>query len=679
MTKDAPEPPEEIEWQLDALDLRPVERWLSQLSGDSGVIAGTDQAGTRGGQGAPSSPDVTVVPVQARRLVDSYIDTDDWRIGRSGYVLRVRTRARNAEATLKDTAPASAGLRRRVEITEPLPGDGLASISSAGPVGARIRALAGNRPLRQVLEVRTRRRPYTLRIGGDVVGEVALDDTAILVGEGQEPVRLRRVEVEVAPGHVDELGPVVERLRRECGLQPATLSKFEAGLLGAGLRLPPPPDLGPTLVGTDSSIGDVAYAVLRRNLSAMLAHEPGTRLGEDIEELHDMRVATRRLRAALALFADVLPVRAVTFRVELGWLAAALGVVRDLDVQLERLEHWVAEVPAEDRDALDHLAELLHHERRDARDELLRALDSARYERLVGGFATMLRQGPPRRSAVSRAPAVAIIPDLVRRRHRVAVRSARRARRSGVADDFHRLRIHCKRLRYALEFAADVYGQQTTPFIRRVVALQDALGLMQDAEVAATRLRQLALTDGRRPLPAATIFVMGSVSERYRREAGRLLRRLPAQVGVLRGGNWQKLSSLMERRRIEFGSLYAWPTPARRSGAAPPLSTRNVPAASSPPTAVGADANGQPTPATPARGDASPAPAATPVWPPRPAEREAGDMPELPGGVAARPEPAVPAPASAPGGHPSRQPAPPPAGPEDGGPPARPPITSDAP
>ena len=84
-------------------------------------------------------------------------------------------------------------------------------------------------------------------------------------------------------------------------------------------------------------MGDLAFAVLRRQLAVVRAKEPGTRLGEDPEELHDMRVATRRLRAALSMFEAVLPVRAQVFREELGWLARLLGTVRDLDVQLEGL------------------------------------------------------------------------------------------------------------------------------------------------------------------------------------------------------------------------------------------------------------------------------------------------------------------------------------------------------
>ena len=116
----------------------------------------------------------------------------------------------------------------------------------------------------------------------------------------------------------------MRQLRAACGLQPATLSKFEAGLLARGVVIPGPPDLGSTDIGPDVTLGELAYAVLRRQLAVLRAKEPGTRLGEDPEELHDMRVATRRLRAALDLFAEVLPVRAATFeRARAGWPASS--------------------------------------------------------------------------------------------------------------------------------------------------------------------------------------------------------------------------------------------------------------------------------------------------------------------------------------------------------------------
>ncbi len=125
--------PVEIEWQFDALDLRPVERWLATLptlaieTGDGGTI--------------------TALAKPPRRLVDSYRDTDDWRIARAGFVVRTRRRGRHDEVTLKDNRPAEgSGLRQRLEVTEVLPPSGLDGLGDDGPVGRRLRAIVGGAP-----------------------------------------------------------------------------------------------------------------------------------------------------------------------------------------------------------------------------------------------------------------------------------------------------------------------------------------------------------------------------------------------------------------------------------------------------------------------------------------------------------------------------------------------------
>jgi CHAD domain-containing protein len=388
-------------------------------------------------------------------------------------------------------------------------------------------------------------------------------------------------------------------------------------------------------------------------------------LGEDAEELHDMRVATRRTRAALSLFEDALPVRSRHVRTELGWLADALGAVRDLDVQLERLEGWIQDVPSEDRAALADLRALLRRERDEARRLLLVSLDSARYERLVAGFTAMLRQGPSRRSAAARAPAGAVVPSLIEARHRSATKSARRARRSGDPADYHQTRIRLKRLRYALEFVSEIYERRTGKYLRHVVRLQDVLGLMQDARVAGTRLHELATAQGS-GLSPTTVFVMGGVSERYRSESESLARKVPHLLKELGGPEWRKLSALMERRRLELSAQYPWPG----SSAIPPggrTGTPTVPGSTVAPAAASSDPGPrtQPIPAvslTPAVPPAAAHPAASrpvparltsPTWSSDPAPRtgsgeprrpEPDDLPRPPGPPP--PMPTVPAPAS---------------------------------
>ena len=554
--------PVEVEWQFDALDLRPVERWLATLP----TLA------VETGDGGP----VTALAQTPRRLVDSYLDTDDWRVARAGFVVRTRHRGRHDEVTMKDMRPAQGdGLRQRLEVTEVMPPGGVGALGPDGPVGRRLRAIVGTRPLHEVLQVRTRRRPFSLRVSGVDVAEVALDDTVIVVGGGQRPMQLRRVEVEVQPEWLEALEPIVRQLRASCGLQPAHLSKFEAGLLAVGLEIPGSPDLGSTAISPSSTMGELAFAVLRRQLAVLRAKEPGTRLGEDPEELHDMRVATRRLRAALSLFAGVLPVRAQVFREELGWLGRLLGEVRDLDVQLagladmaEETADWRAGLPGADdgHDPLADLSDLLVRDREAARAGLLAGLDSIRWDRLAKGLATMAQQGPARRSVATRTPAVIGLPELVVTRHDKVAKAARKAKRSGVVADFHQLRIRCKRLRYSLEFASEVYEGQTARYVRQLTAVQDELGLMQDAEVASLRLAELATGDD--PLPAATVFVMGGVAERHRRDVNRYLRRLPKHASRVGGRAWRDLQGVMEQERAEAEAAQP---PVRRTLRALPL------------------------------------------------------------------------------------------------------------
>jgi triphosphatase len=526
----------ETEWQFDALDLRPVVRWLTELDGPA---EGREVKASAG-------PAVT--------QVDVYLDTDDWRFHRAGYALRIRRlgRRREAEATLKGLetpSPGEPGLRNRREVSERLADQEPSALAGAeGPVGERVRAVAGRKPLLPLFEVRTRRRVFSLEADGLPPAELALDETTIRSPNGGAPARLRRVEVEVPEASLPTFGPFVDRLRVGCALQPASLSKYEAGLLSVDLRPPEAERFGATAIDAEMTIGAVALAVVRRHFSAMLAREPGTRLGDDIEELHDMRVASRRLRAALSLFAEVLPETVLRGRDELGWIGQTLGAVRDLDVQIEQLDEWLTAVPEADRDALAALGALLAEQHAAARTAMLEALDSRRYEAFVGRFGRTLRARHTARSGPSSRPALAVAPDLLESRFRAVRKAGRRIRLDSPATDYHRLRIRCKRFRYALEFLADLYPGETRTLVRRLVVLQDILGLHQDGDVAIARLRGLAAERGRELRPE-TVFAMGEIAERYRESMAELRARFPRAYARMAGRRWKRFRALLEARR----------------------------------------------------------------------------------------------------------------------------------
>ena len=209
------------------------------------------------------------------------------------------------------------------------------------------------------------------------------------------------------------------------------------------------------------------------------------RLGDDIRALHRMRVASRRMRTVVRIFARALPPELPTLRRELRWIANVLGEVRDLDVQIGALDEDEAFAP---------LRAHLEAPRREAREEMLAALNSPRYEALIEGLAEALRDSPTDAGAGEKR-AILAAPKLLRRTHRRLRRSARKLGEDASPDDYHRARIRAKRLRYATECVQELYGQPARRLIEALENVQDVLGRSQDAETAIARLEEVAGAD----------------------------------------------------------------------------------------------------------------------------------------------------------------------------------------
>lgn len=520
---------QEVEWQFDASDLGSISRWLDGR--DSGKEPSVKAGGTQ-------------------EISDTYYDTDDWRLYRAGYALRIRhKKGAGTEATMKFLVSAEkSGVKRRREISEPLGTPDLKNLSKdSGPVGERLHYLAGPKALRSMFEVETRRSTYILGFDGKNAGELVLDETSIPAEDGSEPVRFGRVEVEVEPETFSSFEPFVEELRRGCNLSAATNSKYRAGLIARKLEPMGLPDLGPTEVNASLPVGEVAFAVLRGQFRVFLAHEGGTRLGEDPEELHDMRVAGRRMRAAMRIFAETLPKQIRELEDELRWVTRKLGDVRDLDVQLERLGTWISEAAPEDREPLASLGAVLEERREKARSHMLQALNSRRYARFVEAFSELLKRGPSRRSKAAKRPILEAGPDLIRQRYRRVRKIGDEITPDSPPEDYHTLRKRGKRLRYALEFLSTVYGKPAENLIKALKNLQDVLGDHQDAVVAAGYLRELGVKrEGSRKLPTEAVFVMGGIARRYQEQAEELREQFPEVYDKIKGKRWKKLKKAME-------------------------------------------------------------------------------------------------------------------------------------
>ncbi|MGD1992386.1 MAG: CHAD domain-containing protein [Anaerolineae bacterium] len=240
----------------------------------------------------------------------------------------------------------------------------------------------------------------------------------------------------------------------------------------------------------DDSMAEAARKILRCQFERMLQHEPGTRAGEDIEELHDMRVATRRMRAAFRVFGEYLDPKPVIEGLQLT--GRKLGAVRDLDVFWEKTQHYIETLPPTLRDGLAPLQVAWAAEHSKARAKLLDYLDSDGYGRFKARFERYLKVrheviGPRLNRKGEAVPhRLRHVAPLVIHQRVVAVQAYEEwVEQPDVPPArLHRLRIAAKRLRYALEFFQEILPPQAGDLVEELKALQDHLGVHQDAVVA---------------------------------------------------------------------------------------------------------------------------------------------------------------------------------------------------
>jgi CHAD domain-containing protein len=194
------------------------------------------------------------------------------------------------------------------------------------------------------------------------------------------------------------------------------------------------------------------------------------------------------------------------------------------------------------------LIPLLAEERALARVPLLRVLDSPRYRRFVAAYTAFLRGGPRDGQRAADRAVLAAAPDLIARRYAAVRKAGDRLTKASPPAAYHALRIRCKRLRYAAQCFAPLYGQPARAMARRAAAVQDILGLQQDAQVALRTLHRLCQRRGRR-LPPATLFALGQAAARFAQQAAEARAGFARAYHGLAGKRWKRLRDTIEGLR----------------------------------------------------------------------------------------------------------------------------------
>ncbi len=449
---------------------------------------------------------VVAEPAHPHRLDAVYYDTPDLALARSGLTLRHRTGESGPRWTLKLPAGRSSGALARREL-------GFQGRAGTVPAAVRdlVRAYLMGRPLKAVARLRTDRTTVALRDGSGVLAEV-VDDVVSVERAGEPSSTFHEVEVELtapdAPVADDLLQSTVDRLvAAGCRLTEPTPKLVQA--LGSAATAPP--DVVLPELDSSPTVGQLVRHALASSVARLVRHDPGVRLGEDPEDVHQFRVATRRLRSDLQTFSVVLDAdRVRSLRAELRWLGGEVGAVRDGDVLTERLRAQSRGLPPTDAEAVRRLLDRLAAQHEGARAEMLGALRSTRYDRLLVALTEAARAPLFVAGADPEAPAGPLVAEVVHRQWRRLRRTVDALPEPPSDAELHRVRILAKRCRYAAEAAVPAVGKPAARFAAAIAEVQGVLGDHHDATVAEEWLRAAAseITDPAAVLAAGQLIAL---------------------------------------------------------------------------------------------------------------------------------------------------------------------------
>lgn len=451
----------------------------------------------------------TAAPMPTRQLDAVHYDTTDLRLARWGITLRYRSGEPGPPWTVKLPQGENGPVLSRQEISF----DGPEGQIPAAAVDL-VTAISRGRRLGPVARLSTTRQPVQITDSEARPLAEVVDDTVSVWSRSGQLGEFREVEVEI---HQD--APDGRRLLRKAirhltaaGCEPEPpISKLVRAL---GARAGQPADVTVVPLPTGASVADLVQHAIARSVSQIVRHDAGVRLGDDPEDVHQLRVGTRRLRSDLRTFSPLLDrERAAAIRAELGWLGTQVGAARDTDVLAIRLRQTIDTLPEQDRPAAQSLLGRLDSQSRAARDLMLAALRSRRYLRTLDTLIALAASPPFIDSPRLTAPDPNRAAQLVHKPWK-ALATAVHALADDPSDaELHRVRILAKRCRYAAEAVTPLTEPSAAPFAAAIADVQTVLGDHQDTVVAEAWLRETA-----NAIPATGVAVGELIAlERHRR------------------------------------------------------------------------------------------------------------------------------------------------------------------
>jgi len=429
-------------------------------------------------------------------LVSTYFDTPDRALNKGRMALRVRKQGRGFVQTVK--AEDSGGdITARGEWEDAIgrPDPDLAAPQS----GARLQQVVNGSALNPLFTTTVRRTVAKLTPLPTTLIEVAIDEGEIRAADGSRSEPIAELELELKSGEPAALYDMALRFLEMAPLRLETRSKADRGYRLIAKRKPRPPVVHarPVRFSADATVEAVLQEVGRRSIVDVVRNGPAALAGTP-EAIHQMRVALRRLRSALAAVKPMLsPEHYAWANGSLKSLGASLGAPRDWDVFADELLRPLATAMAEDEGTLRDLTQLVARRRRRAYKEVRGAIASpettALILRLSRWFEARAWRDQPvsEQSAQLVQPIRELAPTLLAQRFR-QVRKRGKDFKSLAPPERHRLRIACKKLRYTIDLLACLFDEkEVDAYLRALKSLQDDLGYANDVRTAHAILSRL--------------------------------------------------------------------------------------------------------------------------------------------------------------------------------------------
>jgi len=438
---------------------------------------------------------LTSGPPRTSKLTSTYLDTPDRALWKAGIALRLRRDGRRWIQTVKAKSQLHGGLMRTAELETPVPGGHVRLEAIDDPeVRGRIERAVDGAPLRPVCETVMTRTAGELRLGDGTRAMLSTDAGEIRAGPRR--AELREAEIELIEGRVDGLFEMVHTLLPAGGIRFSRLSKAARGYMLADngrIDQPDAPRLAMDIpLRRRAPAGEAARDVLRECIDQIAVNVRVVETLDDPEGPHQLRIGLRRLRSALGVFAPVLcSPEADRLNAEARWLGQEVSHLRDLDVVRDDIVLKQAALHPDERD-LQTLADALHTEACQVRGVLRSLLVGHRAQAFLidlvrfveaGGWLDAADAAQGKRLAL---PVVELARMALAKHWKKVCKRARHLARLQPAQR-HELRKELKKLRYAAEFLSPLFpAKRTRPFLKRLKAMQDVFGDLNDAVVLKT-------------------------------------------------------------------------------------------------------------------------------------------------------------------------------------------------